>query len=185
MMTEPIRVRINRKRCMGLGALQTIMGLIVLAMVGMPLAFGIFDWIIAAGLAAAAFFLWFGFFFFALARRSPVALRMDETGISGYYAEPATWEEIKAVHAFKGQRGHDFLGFELHDPVGFRDRQSPWRRYLSWANGRAHNSHLTIPQMVLQDADVTKLAQTADALRAQAQTTGRAHPQSAPHDEVT
>lgn len=191
MMAEPVRVRINRKRCVGLGALQTFMGLIVLAMVGIPMVFGIFDWLIAAGLAAAGFFLWFGFFFFALARRNPVALRMDEKGVSGYYADPATWGEIKDVHAFKGPRGHEFLGFELHDPVGFRDRQTPWRRYLSWTNGRTNRAHLTVPQMVLHDAKVEELAKIASELRAQYSSQGqkpfdlRVDDRHVPHDEVT
>ncbi|MFC6636553.1 hypothetical protein [Sulfitobacter sediminilitoris] len=94
-------------------------------LIALPIMVGIFDGLVAGGLAVFLFFAWFAFTFLALARRRPVALRMDEKGISGYYVDPATWDEIKDVRAFIAGKGHRFLGFELKDPATFRDRQTP------------------------------------------------------------
>ena len=137
------------------------MGLLVLFMLAFPLWLGIFDWLIAAGLLTVALLGLFAIHFFGLARQNPVALRMDANGLSGYYADPAAWDEIKSVFAFTGHKSHRFLGVALRDPVAFRDRQSPWRRYLSWANGRQQGAHLVVPQLVIADTTVDDLADAA------------------------
>lgn len=169
-MSAEILVRINRRRCVLLGIAQAAMCLLIIAMLVFPLFIGIFDWLILLGLAGSAMFGWFALYFFGLARKNPIALRMDKQGISGFYADPASWAEIKSAFAYVGHKHHRFLGFELHDPVAFRDRQSPWRRYLSWGNGRHHNAHLVVPQIVLADTTVNELAEQAQQFLAAQQT---------------
>ena len=166
---DPILVGINRKRCVLLGLGQAAIGLATLGVLAIPLWAGIFDWVILFGLLAAGFFLWFAAFFFGLAHRAPVALRMDAQGISGYYADAATWDEIKEIKVVTGHKRHKLLGFELHDPVAFRDRQTSWRRFQSWSTGRSGKVHLTVPELVLADADVEDLAQKAQQFHAAAQ----------------
>ncbi|MEW9921195.1 hypothetical protein AB2B41_16410 [Marimonas sp. MJW-29] len=158
---EPVLVRINRRRCVLLETLLAAIAVFVLCLVAFPLSIGIFDWLIAAGLLTAAFFGWFALYFFALARRNAVALRMDDKGISGYYVDPVSWADIAEVRAFQDSRRNGFLGFALKDPVAFRDRQTPWRRLRSWSLGRQNGVHQVVPEMVLADVTVVELAETA------------------------
>ena len=160
-MTQPIIVRINRRRCILLGGLFAAMTFLFLPAVTLPVFLGIFDWLIAAGIAIAAFFGWFALYFFGLAAKTPAALRMDAQGISGFYADPAKWDEIKAVKVIKDSKNDRFLGFVLTDPIAFRDRQTAWGRFKSWSNWNGNGAHIVVPQMVLADTDVKDLAQQA------------------------
>jgi hypothetical protein len=166
-MAEPVIVKINRRRAILLGAL-----ILPIALVGL-----IFLWL---AIFIAESFNWPAFlalllticcgavslFFFGIAYRMPVALRMDAQGISGFYADPATWQEISDSAAFSGNKGHLFLGFALHNPVGFRDRQTAWQRLKSWSSGRGYGYHIVVPEVILKDATVEDLATKAKVLHA-------------------
>lgn len=156
----PVILRIKRRRAIILGLSFGFFGLFFLLLALIPLAFGTF----IGGFIAMALFLGLPFtagavFFFGVAYQRPVALRMDAGGISGFYADTASWDEIASVGVTTGPKGHKFLGFALHDPIGFRDRQSPWRRFKSWDNGRASGYHLIVPEILLQDGNADDLAQ--------------------------
>ena len=134
-MPAPVLVHLNGKRCVILATVYGTFAALMGGLIALPIMVGIFDGLVAGGLAVFLFFAWFAFTFLALARRRPVALRMDEKGISGYYGLVAADEhvaaavvavdEIKDVRAFIAGKGHRFLGFELKDPATFRDRQTP------------------------------------------------------------
>lgn len=158
----PLLVRINRKRAMGLGVFLAGFGALVVLM-ALALLWQVPDepWLALVALASGGLFAVIGLFNLGLAMRDPVALRLDATGVSGYYPDPATWDEIKDVKYIKGQKGQAFVGFELHDPVTFRDRQTPWRRYLSWTNGRHKGAHLIVPQALLSGTTAKELAKEA------------------------
>lgn len=160
-MPAPVLVHLNGKRCVMFAAVYGTFAAVMGGLIALPIMVGIFDGLVAGGLAVFLFFAWFAFTFLALARSRPVALRMDEKGISGYYVDPATWDEIKDVRAFIAGKGHRFLGFELKDPATFRDRQTPWRRYRSWSLGRQNGVHQVVPEMVLAAVTVEELAKTA------------------------
>ena len=168
-MQEPVIVRLNRRRLIMLGAFQTAAAIMVILPLAIPLVFGVFDPLMLMAVSAGGVFAAFAFRFFALARRDPVALRMDRAGISGYYCAPATWDEIAGVRAFSNRNESHFLGFSLHDPVGFRDRLTPFGRLRSWAAGRRENVQIVLSQYLLRDADVTDLAQKAQAFLAQSE----------------
>lgn len=165
--TEPVIIRINRAKAVLLASL-----LIPIALLGA--AFFIFAVTVVAnfrGLTWAAFALAAisgagAVFYFGLAARHPVALRMDVHGISGYYIAPVTWNEIAATGVFHDSKGNAFLGFALHDPIAFRERQTAWGRFKSWSMGRSAGFHLGVPAVVLKDANLTDLVQQADTLRA-------------------
>ncbi|NNE54286.1 MAG: hypothetical protein HKN30_18015 [Sulfitobacter sp.] len=160
-MPETVRVHVNSRRCYLLGSLVGFCALVVLGLVAIPIRYGIFDALLAVGLAIGLFFAWFSFSFLALALKRPVALRMDQKGISGYYTNPATWDEIKEVRTFSGGRGHKFLGFELQDPVAFRERQTALQRFRSWSFGRQNKVHLVVPEIVLAKVTVEEIADIA------------------------
>lgn len=128
------------------------------------------------GLPCTAVFGALSAYFFGIALRKPVALRMDQNGISGFYAEPTSWAEIRAIGVFTTDKEKTFLGITLHDPIAFRDRQTPLRRLKSWSSGRSSGYHILIPEMILQDATARDLALRAKALHAAA---------TAAHDDVT
>lgn len=160
-MAEVVIVRMNRRRCVLLGIAHAVLALVFLGLVALPLANGLFDGLVAAGLLTAGVFGWFALHFLALAARNPVALRLDDKGISGFYADPATWDDIKSVFAFEGSKRRRFLGVELLDPVAFRDRQTAFRRFLSSLHGATQGAHLVVPEQVLDGATADALAKTA------------------------
>lgn len=124
---------------------------------------GIAFWIAATGL------LLFGVLavrLLGIAFSRPIALRMDQNGISGYYADPATWREIDQIDLVTDSKGNVSLGFALNDPVGFRDRQTPWRRFLYWSNGRSHGHHVVIPHLALKNGQAEQLVDHARRLKA-------------------
>ncbi len=105
-------------------------------------------------------------YFIGVALKSPTALRMDARGISGFYADPATWAEIAYIESFANNKGHMFLGFTLRDHIAFRDRQTPWRRRKSHAYGRSTGHHIIVPEALLLDASAEDLARSARAFHA-------------------
>ncbi len=166
---DPVLIRIRRGKSLWMAALIGIFGLLWCLMC---LGVLLLDVSISLGLllttAIGVAFTLMGLWHLGIALKHPVALRMDAHGISGFYIEPATWAEVKTAFTFSTHNNHRALGFELRDPIGFRDRQSPWRRYRSWASGRAYKAHLVVPQILLADADVTDLATQAKALHSKA-----------------
>lgn len=127
-------------------------------------------------LIGAIAFGWPALHCFGLALRKPVALRMDAKGISGYYITPALWDEIAEIGTYSQTAGalrHSgetvrFLGFRLHDPVGFRDQQTAWERLRSWSSGRGVGYHLVIPGTALDNDNLDALAAQAEVFMAEA-----------------
>lgn len=105
-------------------------------------------------------------FMLGLSWRAPVALRMDVHGISGFYTAPASWDEIAEVGVQAMPKGHTALGFRLVDPVGFRDRQTAWQRFIFWLNGASGGYHLSIASNFIKDTTPEALLAKAEALRA-------------------
>ena len=110
-------------------------------------------------------------YYFGLAIRKPVALRMDANGISGYYAEPAVWSEIMEIATFETSKGARYLGFAFLNPETIRNRQSAWRKFSNWARNpfqnKSRNAHyhyqIVISQELLLERDVESLATIARA----------------------
>lgn len=166
-MPAPVIVRIRR----GKAALRGVLcGAIALAGLALCLLLAHVDtpdfWLIFISLSATSMFAGFALFFGGIALRNPVALRMDAQGISGFYCDPATWDEITDIGLVIGHKNHRFLGFTLHDPIGFRDRQSAWRRLASWASGRNSGHHIIVPELLLHDTSVNDLVAKAQDLHA-------------------
>lgn len=165
-MTPPILVPTRRSRSLMIAGSFAVLAVFCLGFFGLALtraapldALPFVTFAVGAGCAALTFY------FVGVALRAPMALRMDQNGISGYYAEPAEWAEIKDIGVITGQKGHRFLGFALHDPIAFRDRQTAWRRLTSWSSGRSSGYHIVIPELILKDRSVDDLAAEANALR--------------------
>ena len=163
----PVIVRVNAGKATFMGVLYGLMILLfglpfmLMALVGAP--FG--SWMGMAVMIVAVFGL-LATLNLGLALRKPVALRMDETGISGWYSAPATWAEIAQISVLDGSKGAKLLAFALHDPIAFRDRQSPWQRLTSAMNGRSNGHHIVISEMLLDGmraADLLPLAHTRHA----------------------
>lgn len=124
--------------------------------------FGTAFWITIGALAFLALpSIWF----LGVALKRPVALRIDENGVSGFYADPATWHEIDQINVIPNNKGKLVLAFALNDPVGFRDRQSPWRRFTYWSNGRAYNHQIIVPHMTLKKGEAAQLVVKARHLK--------------------
>ena len=105
-------------------------------------------------------------FLIGMAIHNPLALRMDKDGISGFYTSPAKWSEIESIKLINGTRNTKSLGFALEDPIGFRDRQTPFQRFTSWMNGRSTGYHISIPETVLKNTNVAELLDQAKRFHA-------------------
>lgn len=180
-MAEPVIVRINRRRSALIGTGCAALGVVSLGFMALCLAAGRPDGtLIALSLLCAGAFLWLGVHFIGIAWRNPVALRLDAKGISGYYTPPAEWSEIKTVRRIIQTIDHNSaqgillrqrvevqqMGFEFHDPIAMRDRQTAWQRLASWSNGRANGVHVVVPEAVLKGVTVAELLPKAQALHA-------------------
>lgn len=75
--------------------------------------------VMCAGFVAATIYA------LGLAISRPVALRVDETGISGYFAPSLTWSEIASVEPIRVQR-IEAIGICLKDPEAFKESLSNW-----------------------------------------------------------
>ena len=106
--------------------------------------------------------------FFGLITRAPTALRMDKDGISGFLTAPLSWDEVAAIKSIENRKQGPTLGFELNDPIGVRNRQTPVQRLTSHLNGRAQEAHVLIRVDMLQDADLDHLTDAARKFHAQA-----------------
>ncbi|MEM6304739.1 MAG: hypothetical protein AAF744_08470 [Pseudomonadota bacterium] len=166
-MAAPVILRLNRGRCIFIGCVHVTLAVILLLPTVSVLTAGIFDGIVAFGLAAGLFFLALGLSNFALAWRRPVALRLDAKGASGYYLDPVTWDEVVDVRAVR-LNGRDAFGFELRDPEKVLARQPLLARFRSRALCRSFGLHLAMPLVLLQSADITRLAAQAKAFLAAA-----------------
>jgi hypothetical protein len=125
--------------------------------------FGTAFWLTVTGLV---FFGLPGLWCLGVAIKRPVALRMDKTGISGFFTDPVTWGEIDQINVVRSHKGQLMLGFALNDPISFRDTQTPWRRYRYWANGRSFGHQVILPHLTLKNGQAAKLVVAARDLKA-------------------
>ena len=166
-MVKPVIVQIKRGKSIMLGAL--IVPIVLFGLLYFAIA--VFDddisgWLAATSLFVTLFFAALAVYFIGIALRQPVALRLDENGISGFYVTPATWDEIASVGTFEDTNRYKFLGFALHDPIAFRDRQTPWGRLRSWSTGRGFGYHIVVQELILKEAKVADLAERAETFHA-------------------
>lgn len=167
--TAPIKVNLRRMPYFVLGGALIVFTAFCLLFSGLVLwydpKFGTAFWLTVTGLV---FFGLPGLWFLGVAIKRPVALRMDKNGISGFYADPATWDEIDQINVVRSHKGHLMLGFALTDPIGFRDKQTPWGRYRYWANGRSFGHQVILPHLTLKNGQAEQLVVAARALKAAA-----------------
>ena len=166
MTSQPVVAELRRGRALLLGTLSGISGLVLL---------GVFLLIAATGqmegqelvlsLCLAASLLGISAHHIGLALRRPVALRIDASGISGYFAEPAVWPEIMEIDAWQGSKGRRYLGFAFLNPDIILGRQSAWRRFSNWSRnpGFGYRYQIVISEDLLQDYGVDALAAQARA----------------------
>lgn len=166
-MSDPVIVHIRTRKSFWMGVLFSVFGL------QWSLLFGAFMWLsseISFGLflafAPGPLSGLMGLWFLGIALKSPVALRMDAHGISGFYADPATWDEITTIGTFTDANRNRFVGFAVQDPIALRDRQTAWGRLKSHASGRHYGYHIAVPERLLKGSDVEALATQAKALHA-------------------
>lgn len=175
MAPAPVVIRIRRRKSVLLGLATLLMALLGLGFAALILSLRDPDyWLIAIALLIGLSFGGMAAFFFGIARQNPVALRMDAKGVSGYYITPATWDEIGKIGTFtethstfnRNSVQNRFLGFELHDPIAFRDSQTAWGRLRSWSSGRGSGYHLTVPENMIAGHDLEDLETQAQAFHA-------------------
>ncbi|KIN75065.1 hypothetical protein Z945_2964 [Sulfitobacter noctilucae] len=171
-MTDTIIVQIRPRRAMAIGVCT---GLV--AAIWLMICFWLFvfhanglTWAGFLSTLVGAVFAGLACLNIGIAFKKPAALRMDAHGISGFYADPATWHEIEKIDTITDAKGRRFLGFGLLDAVAFRDHQTPWRRFVCWANGRHSGLHIIISEALLRDATAEGLAAQAKRLHQQAAT---------------
>lgn len=109
-----------------------------------------------------------GVYYIGVSRRKPVALRMDDHGLSGYYTQPLLWQDVAKMGPVKLANGDVMMGIRLADPIAHRALQSPWHRLLSTLNGRKGGYHIKIPPTILKGADMRDLLAEATARHAKA-----------------
>ena len=165
-----IKIRVRSARFFVAGGILAFCAIFCLTFAAIILSvssgFGTAFWTAFTGLA---FFGLPGFFLLGIAIKQPIALRVDKNGISGYYADPATWHEIDEINAVTDSKGKTSVGFSLMDPVGFRDKQTPWRRFTYWSNGRGHGHHVIIPHLIFEPGQAEKLVHEARRLKSATQ----------------
>lgn len=168
-MSDPVIVHIRTRKSFWMGVLFSVFGLLWSVMFGAALwitaefSFGLFL-AFAPGPLSGLLGLWF----LGIALKRPVALRMDSHGISGFYADPATWDEITDIGTFDDYNRNRFVGFAVQDPIALRDRQTPWGRLKSHSSGRSFGYHIAVPETLLNGTDAETLATRAKALHAAA-----------------
>lgn len=134
----------------------------------LPVWFGApFHFLVLFGLGVGLIFAACAAYFIGIALKRPVALRMDANGISGFYADPATWDEISGVDVFEGHKSRLYLRFTLGDPGTSRPRQSQLRRLTAFNLGQ-RKRHILVPETVLAHGEVKALARQAKALHSAA-----------------
>ena len=165
----PEKVRGPARMSIGLGVFLT--GFCAVAYVYgafFPLLFGLF-------LVAGVLLIWFGALGLGIARARPVALRIDEHGVSGYYVPTLDWTEILRFDRMEARSRS--LGIELFDKATVRARQTSrmWRFNLSLPLGG--NWHIVVPGEVLAD-DLDRVVARAQAFQAAAIAQDQAPPRS-------
>lgn len=166
-MADPVLLRINKRWTMILCGCAVLLGFYLLALVALPLWFGIFHWLVFAGLALGLYMMWLALFYAGITRQDPVALRMDESGISGFFVPATNWREIKRITHYKDQKHNVYLGFEMNDPAALHARQTAWQRFKTWQL-RRQNVQISVPLSLLQVTSPDDLIARADALKSAA-----------------
>lgn len=101
----------------------------------------------------------FAAYLFGIAIWRPIALRMDEDGISGYFAPPVAWDEVGDVEVFKeySERGDLFpityLGIKLRKSSAVYRRQSHRAGERMLRKARKTGYHFLIPQLLMKDCN--------------------------------
>ena len=168
-MHDPVTIPIKHMKALWFGVFNIVLSLLawwivfVVVLNGAGFSFGLFS-----AICIGSIFVFLGVWFIGLSLKRPVAFRMDRHGISGFYTEPLTWNEISKIEAVAGAKGHRSLGFRVHDPMALRARQTPWRRFVSWDAGFSTGTQILIPETLLHGVRVADLMTQAKAFHAQA-----------------
>jgi len=114
------------------------------------------QWLILIGSAAA--FLG-GVYLLAIAIGRPVALRIDEQGLSGYYIPPVVWEDVARIGVWQQPSGEytlplTYVGIRMSNSGQLYRGQTPAGREATNKALRRSKYHVLIPQIMLEmDAD--------------------------------
>jgi len=102
--------------------------------------------------------------YLGIAARGPIAVEMDEHGVTFYRMPKVAWQEVAAVTALKGRKRHRYVGITLHDPRKFQDRL-PWPAQLKskiwqWRYGQ----DLVVEGFLLRFGETEEIAQAAQKI---------------------
>ncbi|MEH6646622.1 hypothetical protein [Sulfitobacter sp.] len=109
-------------------------------------------------------------YLFGIAIRQPIALRMDEDGISGYYAPPLTWSQIADFGVYRDRSEGTFIpttyiGIRVARTGALYAAQTPRQRSTTASLFRKSDYHILIPQIMLKDFSAGRVVSAAKALQ--------------------
>ncbi len=126
-------------------------------------------WYLAVRLAMGIILIGFAACQVGLALRSPVLLRIDDKGISGYGIPPLTWDEIAVIDVFQGSgklKRQNYLGFTVFNPEGLNARTT-WMQRLGARHRTRGAYHIALAEAGM-DGSVKYLRDKARAFRSEA-----------------
>lgn len=111
---------------------------------------------ILTNLGAATFFCIFALYLFGMAIWRPVALRMDEHGLSGYYCPPVQWKNVREVAVYRQKSGGTFftttyIGIKLTHAGALYSHEKPRQYERGKRIFRLSGYHVLVPQYMLKD----------------------------------
>ena len=103
-------------------------------------------------------FIAFATFSLGVAWRNPVGLRLDQHGVSGYYAKPMRWDEIEEIGPTS--IGHTrLIGVKLFDKGTFSKRLDPWSRMMRFGQPGGFDATIGIIHLKMPSTEVMDLIQ--------------------------
>lgn len=154
-MLQPIIVKASQTKALLCAVVCLLFAGAALIRVGLGLPTG-FGWALEP--FCALFFGVSGIYLLGVAKFRPIALRMDQDGISGYYVPPLKWSEISEIDTYKEYVDGGPI-YTKH--VGIRASRTT--ALFQGLSRRAYDKairlenrtgfHILIPQMILKDFD--------------------------------
>ena len=162
--TEPLVIPVKPHLLKRGGRGAIILGVILTGICLIVMVYGaFFPTFLYVFLLAGLLLMLFGGLNIGVGRKEPVALRIDQHGVSGFYVPTLNWTDILRID----RSGKGELGIEFFDRAQVRQRQRDlmWRFNLSLPLGDGW--HMVVPGSVL-DADLNEVVATAQAFQAAA-----------------